>query len=207
MCTRRVSQTSRHDLLALLVGTVLLCSIGTFEDAQAQRQRQGFWLEAGFGGGWNLIRGLDAGSTPNAGGYLRLGGTPSGRLLAGVEVLGWARAVRVPPALGNYVFSAFNLSGVVLLYPLRSWPVYVKGGLGATTVDISVDAKVGFQVRSRQNGIGATFGAGIETPAVGAFLITFSADWAGQSFGWQPQKLRRIDQNAFLVLAAGIRWQ
>ena len=185
----------------------MLLSTGTFEDAQAQRQRQGFWLEAGFGGGWNLIRGLDAGSTPNAGGYLRLGGTPSRRLLAGVEVIGWARAVRVPPVLGNYVFSAFNLSGVVLLYPLRSWPVYVKGGVGASTVDISVDANVGFQVRSRHDGIGATFGIGYDTPAVGSFLITFSADWAGQSFGLQGRNLRRIDQNAFLVLAAGIRWQ
>ena len=74
------------------VTAVLLAGVATPLAAQREVRRHGFWIGFGLGGGWNTTQNVNNQALAGGSGYLRLGGTPSERLLLGGEVNVWVRS-------------------------------------------------------------------------------------------------------------------
>lgn len=121
-------------------------ALGADESQRSLDTHRGFWLSGGLGGGW--MEG-DGGAAV----YIRLGGTPSNRLLLGGEVLVWT-----PDPDAEDVGQA-NVTATALWYPIyqstgspgHDW--FVKAGVGFATADN------GFRKR---DGFGVTLGSGYD---------------------------------------------
>ena len=151
-------------LRALLVACLLVAAATT---ASAQsRQHSGFWLGLGAGGGC-----LDG--QRGAAGYLRMGGTPSQRVLFGGEVIGWYREDN------GIERDQSSASAVVLFYPyqrneddgrepssVREW--FLKGGFGVAERDVDGDVT--------REGLGLTFGTGFDFRLGRNFYVTPNVD-------------------------------
>ena len=126
---------------AVLVAMVLACPT-----LEAQRRHEGFWIGFSPGGAGRVD--VEGFAYPF---YLRLGGTPSQRLLLGVESYGVI--LDAQPSAGMT-----NLTAIALLYPSQRGGFFAKGGLGigraeSTCPDAPSDVA---------SGLGATLGVGID---------------------------------------------
>lgn len=111
-------------LLVSLVAISLLGSVGVV--AQRPQIRQGFWIGFGFGGGslgWNCD-GCTKQDHGGPTGFVRLGGTPSDKILLGAEINAWILDVGAAEITAGY--STFT----VYWYPSASGGLFLKGGLG-----------------------------------------------------------------------------
>jgi hypothetical protein len=109
----------------LVAGCFLL--IGTTLTAQRPQTREGFWISFGFGAG-NLSWECDGCTKQDHGGrtgFLRLGGTPSNKILLGAEINAWALDIGPADIIAGY--TAFT----VYWYPSATGGLFLKGGLGS----------------------------------------------------------------------------
>jgi len=176
--------------VSVLVVTMALTTPAT---AQSPREHRGFWISAGVGGGWNLTRnvGIDSSSTGGAGGYLRLGGTITPRLLIGGEVIGWGRSIDgVEVARGN-------VSVTALFYPSVQTGVYLKGGLGGSSLANTV-TEGNTTVTVHDEGFGATVGVGWDVRLARNFYLTPGIDFL-------YQRASSTD-NTILLMTVGVTW-
>jgi hypothetical protein len=163
-----------------LLAAVLLFVLGTPVAAQ-RPHRSGFWIETG--GGPSQIRvgctGCeDVTRRAGSGGYLRLGGAVSDRVMFGVEswtladeTFGFARDDT------SLVAENTSLAAVILWYPWRSG-FFLKGGVGLAYGDFTLPAETTLlaePVRTRGTGVGLTFGAGYDLPIWRSLALTTSA--------------------------------
>jgi len=106
-------------VLALATGSVLA--------AQQPPERKGFWIAFGFGYGsaTSSCDSCTAGGREGAlSGFLKMGGTPSPRLLLGGETNGWVRNDSGSTVTrGNASFAAYY-------YPVATSSFFLKGGVG-----------------------------------------------------------------------------
>ena len=117
-------------------GTVLLSTLSLLltagataaQETSAGHPHRGFWIGFGLGGGVNLSEGLDGQQLGGGGGYLRLGGTPSQKVLLGFESIGWFRELN-GASLGRGIGSF-----VVQFYPSERGGAFLKGGVGFATI-------------------------------------------------------------------------
>jgi len=176
--------------VSLLVVTIALTAPAA---SQSPREHRGFWISAGVGGGWNLTRnvGIDSASEGGAGGYLRLGGTITPRLLIGGEVAGWGRSIDgVDVARGNVTVTA-------LFYPSVQTGVYLKGGLGGSSLANTV-TEGNTTVTVHDEGFGATLGVGWDVRLARNFYITPGIDFL-------YQRASSVD-NTILLMTVGVTW-
>lgn len=97
--------------------------------AQRPQVREGFWISFGVGAG-NLSWDCDGCTKADANGptgFLRLGGTPSAKVLLGAEFNGWALDVGAADVTAGY--GAFT----VYWYPSATGGFFLKGGLGGAS--------------------------------------------------------------------------
>lgn len=139
---------------------------------QERPAHSGFWLSGGLGVGLN-----DDGPGDDAGGagYIRLGGTPSERILLGGEFIGMSRDVRgTQVSNGNATFTA-------LYYPAAPGGLFAKAGVGFASLVVT-DELLGGTFTTDEQGFGITLGAGYDmrigrnlylTPNVDVLLQTF----------------------------------
>ena len=99
--------------MRLLLPAALSVTLAARVAAQDGHQHRGFWIGSGLGGGVSLDYLLDGESFGGGGGYLRLGGTPSQKVLLGLEGMAWGRD------LGGSLLGHGRASFVVLFYPSR----------------------------------------------------------------------------------------
>lgn len=143
----------------------------------------GFWLNGGLGVG---VTDEDvAGDNAGPAFYLRMGGTPSDRVLLGGEVIGFARSVGdTDVSLGNATFS-------VLFYPNSPGRFFVKGGVGWASAIVSTEVGSG-TFTSDEQGFGLTFGGGYDIRIGRNLYLTPNVDVLVQSFD------EFADSNVFL---------
>lgn len=175
---------------------LVLLGAGAAAPVSAQRmprEHRGFWISFGLGGGWNLTRnvGADSSSTGGAASYLRLGGTLSQKFLLGGEVIGWGRSVDGSDLTrGNVNFTA-------MFYPSVQTGVYLKGGLGGSSLARTV-TEGNTTTTVHEEGFGATLGIGWDIRLARNFFLTPGVDFLYQ---------RASDtDNTMLLMTVGATW-
>lgn len=134
-------------------------------------RRSGFWIGFGGGAGWNTSEGLDDDRRAGGALYLRMGGSPSQKLLIGGEIIGWGRELNeATVARGNATVSA-------LFYPSRRGGLFLKGGLGGSSLEIKRDGD-----NETENGFGSTLGVGWDIRLSRSLSLTPNADFLFQAF-------------------------
>lgn len=145
---------STEALRPALVAIALLAAVVTAAEAQLADERRGLWVGAGAGfgsaeGTCSICLGREAGPA----GLVRVGGTLSGAILAGLEGTGWRRSE------GSLDRSFIMVAAVGAYYPIRNLGLHVKGGLGQywyfeedaatelSTQGLALEVGVGFDVR------------------------------------------------------------
>jgi outer membrane protein with beta-barrel domain len=175
----------RHLLVALLVAATPAAAA-----AQGHPQtRQGFWI--GFGLGYASLSfscSGCSGSEGGLGGYLKMGGTLSPKLLIGGETNGWAKSEN-----GTTV-TAGNASAAVYFFPSPSGGLFLRGGLGVATLSASNGGS-----SASQSGFGATFGLGYDIRVGTNMSITPVANYNWGNLG------SGVKQNV-VQLAVGLTW-
>lgn len=160
----------------LIFGALVVIALGpTMARAQTPRglrkvsQHEGLWISFGAGGGWEDYN-VNAGDVGRGGAvYIRLGGTPSPRLLFGGEVLVWFNENR----FGNEI-SRTNVMAVAQFYPSGRGGLFLKGGFGFSSYDIGGV--------SLDEGIGTTVGMGVDFRLGRNFYVTPNVDYMVQFF-------------------------
>lgn len=175
----------------LLLLTAVLAAAAAPAEAQRELRHHGFWIGFGAGGGWNTSDGLDGERLPGGALYLRMGGTPSERLLVGGEVNGWFREE------GSATVSRGNVTLTVLFYPSRRGGLFFKGGAGAAQVQVS-ETVGNVTTTVSDQGLGTTFGAGFDIRLGRNFYLTPNLDFLFQT-------IDDVD-NTLTLLSLGVTW-
>ncbi len=163
-------KSSRYGMRMFLLAFGVLWAAAPAARAQETR-REGFWIGGGLGPGWNTSEGLDDDRRGGLAGYLRLGGTPSEKVLLGAEFIAWGREDGdITTTRGNATFSVF-------FYPRRTGNLFVKAGVGGSSVEWKRDA-----VSVTENGFGLTVGGGLDIRLSRKLSLTPNADFLFQAF-------------------------
>jgi hypothetical protein len=132
----------------------------------------GFWIGAGVGGaaGSLTLEGLLDTKSIGPAGFVALGGTIPPLVRLGVEMSGW-RAVS-----GDTTSSIGFFTAVAAFYPVRTLPLYIKAGFGASGFRED-RLEQGSPVRYEGNAFGAEFGVGADFRLSSAFVLGGYAQW------------------------------
>jgi hypothetical protein len=157
----------RHATLAVL----FLAASASAGFAQGNPQtREGFWISFGFG--YSSLGCENCNDrVSGTGGYLRMGGTLSQRLLLGGEANGWSKSQ------GNTTLTVGNVGPVLLFYPSATSGFYLKGGLGLSTAELDLGGFSG-----EETGAGITLGLGYDARVGRGFALTPYFDILSSSF-------------------------
>jgi len=168
-----VNRIGRAAAAAALVVTLLA------DGAAAQRpHRTGLWFELGSGPA--AVRVACAGCADvsfeaGSGGYLRLGGVLSDRVLLGVEAFGFDdEAFGFIEGDTTFVAETGTVAAVVLWFPWRSG-AFLKGGVGLAEGSFTTTPTPGSPVIAEGVGVGLTFGLGWDVAISRKFAITANA--------------------------------
>jgi hypothetical protein len=135
--------------------------------AQQAQTREGFFFRAGLGYGsmgLGCDRCNDLDRQGGLSGYLTLGGAMSSNVLLGVELDGWYTAADG----AHREFS--TLSAAVWLYPMAARGLFLKGGVGASTIFGDYNALD--QDIAAEVGLGLVVGAGYDVRIGGNTSLT-----------------------------------
>lgn len=143
-------------LALLLVATVSVPAAAQ----QNPQTREGFWVSFGIGFG---SLGCDECDERQGGtnGHLRMGGTLSQKLLIGGEVNVWTKTEE------GTTLTVSNFGPVLYFYPNPVGGLFLKGGLGLSTISIDLGA---FDID--ENGVGLTLGLGYDARVGRNFALT-----------------------------------
>jgi hypothetical protein len=152
---------------------------GLADGAAAQRpHRTGLWFELGSGPA--AVRVACAGcadvtTSGGSGGYLRIGGVLSDRVLLGVETFGFDdEAFGFIAGDTTFVAETATVAAVVLWVPWRSG-AFLKGGVGLAEGSFTTTPTPGSPVIAEGVGVGLTFGLGWDVAISRKFAITANA--------------------------------
>lgn len=156
---------------------------------QTAARHQGFWIGLGVGGGSDFSP-QASGARSGAAGYLRLGGTPTPRLLLGGEASFWGRR------RNGVTVSRLLAAGTVSLYPTGRG-LCVRGGVGFAAVTLEAGGSVGTVTLSNE-GVGGILGGGYDVQLDRNLFLTPNLDFMVQV----------IDGDATVVglLTVGLTW-
>lgn len=173
------------------VGAMLLAGAATPLEAQREVKRSGFWIGFGLGGGWNTTQNVNNEAQPGGSGYIRLGGTPSERLLLGGEANVWVRSE------GDVTLSRGNATLTLMFYPSRNGGLFFKGGIGGASYQWTLTTG-SVSTTVTDQGLGTTFGGGYDFRLGSNFYITPNVDFLFQ----------RISdvENTLVLLSVGVTW-
>ncbi len=196
-------------MLGRLVVVVALAAGAITAPTNARAQDEsGVWLSGGVGpgfGGCELTDLCSSGRTVGIAGYLGGGGTLSAAVRVGIEGVGWRQSAS--DTTREYVMG----QAVVLVRPLRTVPLVLKGGVGparyAQRVQGALMTANGFSL-----GLGAT--ADLRLGSHFAFIPYVQYEFAnGQAVKVNRLPLvdalggqRKLDAD-MLLIGVGVRWQ
>jgi hypothetical protein len=146
---------------------VLLASSASAQQAQT---RQGFWIGGGMGYGSLGMSCEGCGDIDREGGasgYFKLGGTIRPNILLGVEGNGWRKSE------GTLTLTMGNFSGAAYWYPMTTTGLFLKGGVGYSTLRVSDDVLGD----ASDSGFGLLAGLGYDIRVSRSLSITPVANW------------------------------
>lgn len=158
---------------------------------------QGFWIGFGLGGGTNFADFAD-GVRAGPGGYLRMGGTLSQRVLLGGEISGWGRDIQ------GSTFTESGMMATIMFYPMGRG-VFVKGGAGFA--GWSTSASVGStSTTTTATGFAGTVGAGYEVQIGGNLFLTPNIDFLYHTLSSDNTAWANISSGSILLFTLGLTW-
>jgi hypothetical protein len=167
---------------------------------QDRHVHDGFWIGFGLGIGMNVTEELDNDRLIGGAGYLRLGGTPSQRVLLGGEAVGWARGQ------SNEVVSRGNGMFVAMFFPSENGGFFLKGGIGGAWVSrVVVSGTTTVEVRAN-GGLGTTAGVGYDVRLARNLYLTPNVDWILQVFDQDPLFGSAASTNSIVIFTLGLTW-
>lgn len=186
--------------VSLLVALCLLVLNG-WAVAQDRHEHKGFWIGFGLGGGVNVSEGLDSERLVGGAAYLRMGGTPSQRVLIGGEGVGWGAAQ------SDEVVSRSNGMFIVMFYPSENGGFFLKGGVGGASVSRVVVNGTRTTVEA-QGGLGTSAGLAFDARLGRNLYLTPAAEWIFQVFdGDNIAFLGNVpNTNSLLIFTLGLTW-
>jgi hypothetical protein len=146
---------------------VLLASSASAQQAQT---RQGFWIGGGMGYGSLGMSCEGCGDIDREGGasgYFKLGGTIRPNILLGVEGNGWRKSE------GTLTLTMGNFSGAAYWYPMTTTGLFLKGGVGYSTLRVNDDVLGD----ASDSGFGLLAGLGYDIRVGRSLSITPVANW------------------------------
>ena len=140
--------------------------------------RQGLWAELASGPARIRIQCTECGSVVRAagsGGYLRIGGTLSPKVLLGIELYGFTdESFGFTESDTSIVANSANVSAVMLWYPWRSH-FNIKAGVGLAEGLFTLPPVGTDTVEAEGYGVGLTFGLGMDVPISRKLSLTGNA--------------------------------
>lgn len=191
---------ARTVVIATLFHLLTAGATAAQEETGAHPHR-GFWIGFGLGGGVNLSEGLDGQQLGGGGGYLRLGGTPSQKVLLGFESIGWFRELN-GASLGRGIGSF-----VVQFYPSERGGASFKGGVGLATI-ARATVSGNTTTATSENGFGLTLGAGWDVRLGRNIYLVPNVDLLLQWFESKndPVLGQIPGNNTILLFTLGLTW-
>lgn len=185
-----------------LMTTLAFSLIAVCSAAQDTGHRhRGFWIGFGLGGGINMSDGLDGERLGGGAGYLRLGGTPSQKVLLGFDGLGWGRDESgTGIARGNGSF-------VVMFYPSIKGGAFLKGGIGVASISRATTAG-NSTTTTTESGFGLTLGTGWDVKLGNNLYLVPGADLMLQWFESKndPVLGQIPGTNSIVTFTLGLTW-
>lgn len=188
-------------VLGAVVALTMAAGSAPAQERTGGHQHRGFWIGFGLGGGINAGEGLDGEKLGGGAGYLRLGGTPSQKVLLGFEGLGWGRDQDgVGIARGNGSF-------VVMFYPSTQGGAFLKGGIGSATISRATTSGNSTTTTS-ESGFGVTGGLGWDVRLGNNIYLTPNIDAVFQWFDAQTDPVLGDipGTNTILTFTLGLTW-
>ena len=177
------------------VAVLLLCAA---PDASAQTgpKHGGYWISFGLGAGWNLSNTINNQTKGGGALFLRMGGTPSEKLLVGGELIGFGTKVN------DVSYGRGNLNAIVMYYLNVEQGLYIKGGVGAAsfTTSVTVDNAT---TTTTDNGFGAGLGIGWDVKLGSNFYLTPALDFLYQRVSVGENE---ATNNTVALLTIGVTW-
>jgi outer membrane autotransporter protein len=183
-------------LLSVLTFAVLAQLASPPAAAQSTPKHQAFWISFGIGGGWNLSNTIGGQSQGGGAGFLRLGGTPTERVLVGGEAIGFGTK------LNDVTYGRGNLQAVVLYYLDVDQGLYIKGGVGAASFSASV-TEGNTTTTTTDPGFGAGGGVGWDLRLGSNFYLTPALDLLYQRVSVGDNE---ATNNVMVLLTVGVTW-
>jgi Outer membrane protein beta-barrel domain len=167
------------------------------EDARPPVEHRGFWIGFGAGGGMNFAD-FAEGSRAGVGGYVRLGGTVSPKILLGGEASGWGRDI------GGGTFSESGGMAVVLFYPAGPG-AFLKAGAGFAgwAVSTSVGSTT---TTTTAGGFAGTLGIGYDLRIGTNLFLTPNLDFLYHTLESDNTAFASISAGAVLLFTLGLTW-
>lgn len=144
---------SRSIVMALALVAALVVA-PQHADAQSSQTREGFFIGFGLGGG--SFGCADCGDRQSGiSGQLNLGGALSDQLLLGVLSSGWTKEE------GGARLTHGNVSAMLQYYPSLTSGLYLRGGVGLSTLEVSTSGG-GLTFSGSESGLGVSAGLGYD---------------------------------------------
>jgi len=192
----------------ILLGALAL-GLPASASAQGTQVHSGLWGGFGVGGGPNLTDVGGGGALWGFGGYGRIGGTLSQRVLLGGETSGWIGS------RDGVDYSRGNVSAIILFYPSPAGGFLLKGGVGFGYVASSIysSSTVGgvyyqASVSEGKGGFGATAGVAYDVRLGRNIYLVPEVDWYLQSVGSETSVVFGDipGTNNIIVFSLGLVW-
>ena len=189
-------------LLRVSLITIIALTLATGVSAAQANEHRGFWIGFGVGGGVNLNDGLDGERLGGGTGYVRLGGTPSQRVLLGFEGNFWGRE------RSGATLARGNLMFVTMFYPSTQGGGFLKGGIGWASVSRVTAAGSNPTNTTSEGGFGLGLGAGWDVKMGSNFYLTPNADVLFQWFEAKDDPVlgQLPGNNTILMISMGLTW-
>ena len=190
----------RNRTLMMALGFSLIATCATAQNSGGHRHR-GFWIGFGFGGGVNMTEGLDGEHLGGGAGYLRLGGTPSQKVLLGFDGLDWFHGS------GNSGIARGNGTFVVMFYPSVKGGGLLNGGIGFSSISRATTSGNSVTTTT-ETGFGLTLGTGWDVKIGGNIYLVPGADLLLQWFEAKDDPvLGQIPgTNSIVTFTLGLTW-
>jgi hypothetical protein len=180
----------RWDRVVLLrlriLSTVLAAALAALAPPAVDAQeRSGLWggLGAGYGAAEASSDEIGAGDREGSGvGYLAIGWTLTDQVLLGGEAHIWSKTAHSDDFGGNMTVNLYSALVTLMLYPSATGRFFVKGGLGASALDLEVKVLNTRLTADLGTGVGYLVGAGYDIPA-GPISITPALSYWGGNIG------------------------
>jgi len=179
---------SRTVVIALVVGL----SVTATPLVGQGYHREGFWFGGGLGGG--STTGEDSGNEIGPAVYFRAGGTLSRGFLMGGDLFGWYWKS------GDDELLRSSVSLAMILYPLDSANLLIRGTAGFAHSETRRSSPVGMGLREvdYEDGVSLGIGVGYDIRLSESFSLTPNVDLVGYNFGGFNSGLA--------VLTIGMTW-